>query len=229
MLESSNLNFGLGAIKVDNRSALSNNQRDSWGGATKASDYPSSLWHPATVRGYFDQIDGSGSPNLFNNFYTFNFNEVRDVVAKASGLPNCTDQDRAGTPTSAPRKTPRTCTCSSTRTGIRLPDAHGDRRALREDRRHLDRARAGADRHQLEFAERASLLTGAPTFTTLTGKYHNLLPSVDWDMDLRSDMKVRASYGETIGRPRYDQIAGGQILNSWRVPKAAPATRATRR
>jgi TonB-dependent receptor len=28
------------------------------------------------------------------------------------------------------------------------------------------------------------------------------------------DMKVRASYGETIGRPRYDQIAGGQILNT---------------
>ncbi len=32
-------------------------------------------------------------------------------------------------------------------------------------------------------------------------------------MDLRSDMKLRASYGETIGRPRYDQIQGGQTLD----------------
>jgi outer membrane receptor protein involved in Fe transport len=33
-------------------------------------------------------------------------------------------------------------------------------------------------------------------------------------MDCAPDMKVRASYGETIGRPRYDQIAGGQVLNT---------------
>ena len=55
---------------------------------------------------------------------------------------------------------------------------------------------------------------GTPTFTTLTGKYKHVLPSFDFDVDVRSDMKLRASYGVTIGRPRYDQIAGGQVLNS---------------
>jgi outer membrane receptor protein involved in Fe transport len=28
------------------------------------------------------------------------------------------------------------------------------------------------------------------------------------------DMKLRFSYGETIGRPRYDQIQGGQVLDT---------------
>jgi hypothetical protein len=55
---------------------------------------------------------------------------------------------------------------------------------------------------------------GDPTFTTLTGKYNNLLPSFDSDIELTPDQKLRFSYGETIGRPRYDQIQGGTTLNS---------------
>jgi TonB-dependent receptor len=42
-----------------------------------------------------------------------------------------------------------------------------------------------------------------------SGEYHNWLPTVDWDMDVLSNLKVRASYGVNIGRPRWDQIQGG--------------------
>jgi TonB-dependent receptor len=214
LMESSNLNFGLGAIKVDNRSALANNQRDSWGGATKPSDYPSSLWHPATVRGYFDQIDGSGNPALFNNFYTFNFNEVRDTVAAASGLPQLyvpkttfdTDQRTKENTKNLYLQLNTdwdTAFPMHTAIGVRYEKTDVTSTAL------VPSATAITWGSQNEF----TVNTGAATFTTLDGKYHNLLPSVDWDMDLRSDMKVRASYGETIGRPRYDQITGGQILN----------------
>jgi TonB-dependent receptor len=55
---------------------------------------------------------------------------------------------------------------------------------------------------------------GEPSFTTLKGSYSNVLPSFDLDIDLHKDMILRASYGETIGRPRYDQIQGGQTLDS---------------
>jgi TonB-dependent receptor len=58
------------------------------------------------------------------------------------------------------------------------------------------------------------VLFGAPTFTTLTGKYNHVLPSVDFDIDATANIKLRASYGETIGRPRYDQIQGGQTLDA---------------
>nr|WP_314546543.1 TonB-dependent receptor [uncultured Massilia sp.] len=214
MLESSNLNFGLGAIKVDNRSALSNNQRDSWGGATKPSDYPASLFHPATVRQYFDQVDGSGNPALFNNFYTFNFDQVRQTVAAASGLPGMyVPKTTFDTDQRTEEKSKHlylqlntdwdTALPMHTSIGVRYEKTDVVSTAL------VPASTAISWGSQNEF----TVIQGAPTFTTLTGKYHNLLPSVDWDMDVRSDMKVRASYGETIGRPRYDQIAGGQILN----------------
>jgi TonB-dependent receptor len=216
MLESSNLNFGLGAIKVDNRSAESNNQRDdTWGGATKPSDYPSSLWHPQTVRGFFNKIDGSGNPNLFNNFYTFNFNEVRDVAAKVTGKPELyvpkttfdTDQRTKEDSKSLYLQFNTdwdTAMPMHTAIGVRYEKTDVVSTAL------VPAATGISWNSQNEF----EVIKGAPTFTTLTGKYHHLLPSIDWDMDVRPDMKVRASYGETIGRPRWDQIAGGQILDS---------------
>src|SRR5262249_21300060 len=43
-LEHSRLDFGVAATKVDNRSAYSNVQQDSWGGASSAADYPDNVW-----------------------------------------------------------------------------------------------------------------------------------------------------------------------------------------
>ncbi len=40
-----------------------------------------------------------------------------------------------------------------------------------------------------------------------------MLPSADFAFDVRDDMKVRLSYGETIGRPGWGDIQGGQTLN----------------
>jgi TonB-dependent receptor len=215
MLESSNLNFGLGAIKVNNRSAESNNQLDTWGGASKASDYPSSLWHPASVRGYFDKIDGSDNPALFNNFYTFNFNAAREAAAKATGnaagyLPKTsftTDQRTKENTKNLYLQFNTdwdTAMPMHTAIGVRYEKTDVTSTAL------VPAATSISWGSQNEF----TVNMGAPTFTTLTGEYHHLLPSIDWDMDVTPDMKVRASYGETIGRPRYDQIAGGQILNT---------------
>jgi TonB-dependent receptor len=58
-----------------------------------------------------------------------------------------------------------------------------------------------------------SVQFGAPNFTTLKGKYSHALPSIDFDADLRHDLKFRASYGESIGRPAWNDIQGGQTLN----------------
>jgi TonB-dependent receptor len=215
IMESSNLNFGLGAINTKNRSAFSTQQRDTWGGATKPSDYPSSLWHADTVRQYFDQLAGSQNPNLFNQFYTFNFNQVRDVVAQASGLPNLyTPKNYFDTDQRTKEKTKNLYVQLNTDWDFRFPmhTAIG----VRYEKTDVTSTALVPAATQISMVSQNEfpVAFGDPTFTTLYGKYHNLLPSVDWDMDVRSDMKVRASYGETIGRPRYDQIAGGQILNT---------------
>ena len=213
--ELSSLNFGLAATQVDNRSAFSNQQRDTWGGATSSADYPSSVWHADTVRQYFNKLDGSNSPNLFNQFYTFNFAQVRDLAAKASGLPAL--------------YLPKTTYDTDQRTSEKSKSAYVQLNTDWDTRLPMHTA-IGLRFEKTDVVSTALVPTatgiswvsanefpvsfGAPTFTTLTGKYHHLLPSLDWDVDLTADMKLRASYGETIGRPRYDQIQGGQVLNS---------------
>jgi TonB-dependent receptor len=215
LMESSNLNFGVAATKVDNRSAFSTQQRDTWGGATSPADYPSSVWHADTVRQYFNKIDGSSSPNLFNTFYTFNFDQVRQLAAKASGLPALylpkttydTDQRTGEKSKSAYLQFDTdwdTALPMHTSIGVRYEKTDVTSTALVPTATSI--SWVSANEFPVSF--------GDPSFTTLTGKYHNLLPSVDYDIDVRSDMKLRASYGETIGRPRYDQIQGGQTLNN---------------
>jgi len=215
MLESSNLNFGLGATKINSRVAQSNNQSDTWGGATQPSDYPSSLWHPATVRGYFDQLDGSNNPNLFNNFYTFNFNEVREAAAKATGKPGLYTANGNFNAFQRVREKSKYLYLQFNTdwdTAMPMHTAIGARYEKTDvvSPAEVPTATAISWGSQNEF----SVIQGPAVNSSLGGKYHNLLPSVDWDMDVRPDMKVRASYGETIGRPRYDQIAGGLVLST---------------
>jgi TonB-dependent receptor len=215
MLDASELKFGLASTDVSNRSAFSVQQRDTWGGATVPSDYPASYFHQESLRQYFDNIDGSDNPALFNTFYTFNFDAVRQLAAKASGLPNLylpkttydTDQRTREKSKSLYLQFNTdwdTALPIHTSVGVRYEKTDVTSTAL------VPIATTISWVSQNEFP----VAFGAPAFTTLTGKYHHVLPSFDADIDLRSDMKGRFSYGETIGRARYDQLTGGQVLDT---------------
>jgi TonB-dependent receptor len=215
MLEASELKFGLATTDVNNRSAFSVQQRDTWGGATSPADYPASLFHQESLRQYFDNIDGSDNPALFNTFYTFDFDQVRQAAAKASGLPELylpkttydTDQRTREKSKSLYLQFNTdwdTALPIHTSVGVRYEKTEVTSTAL------VPIATAINWVSQNEFP----IAFGTPNFTTLTGKYHHVLPSFDADIDLRSDMKGRFSYGETIGRPRYDQLTGGQVLDT---------------
>ncbi len=215
VLEASELKFGLGDTKVDNRSAFSNNQRDTWGGATKPSDYPSSVFHKESVSQYFDQISGHNNSALFNQFYTFNFDQVRKLAAAASGLPalylpKTTFDNDARTEEKTKSGYIQFNTDWDTKFPIRT--SIGGRYET-TDVVSTALVPAATDIRWVSQNE-LPITFGDPTFTTLTGKYHHFLPSFDSDIELTSSQKARFSYGETIGRPRYDQIQGGTTLNS---------------
>ncbi|SDH15571.1 TonB-dependent receptor [Duganella sp. OV458] len=214
VFDASELKFGVNYTKVDNRSAFSNNQRDTWGGATKPSDYPSSVWHQQSIRQYFDKIDGSNNPAMFNQFYTFNFDEVRKLAAAASGLPamylpkTTFDNDaRTGEKSKAAfvqfNTDWDTALPIRTAIGVRYEKTDVVSTALVPSATGID----WGSQNELP------IIFGTPTFTTLAGSYHHLLPSFDSDIELTPNQKVRFSLGETIGRPRYDQIQGGQTLD----------------
>jgi len=215
MLEASELKFGLAATDAKNRSAFSVQQRDdTWGGATKASDYPSSYFHKESLSQYFDSIDGHDDPKLFNQFYTFDFAALRELAAKVTGKPELYMPKAGYTTDQRTREKSKSLYLQfntdwdfqmpvHTSVGARYETTEVTSTAL------VPIATSYTWLSQNEFA----VGFGAPSFTTLSGKYHHLLPSFDADVELRSDMKGRFSYGETIGRARYDQLTGGQVLD----------------
>ena len=210
----SQLDFGVSLTEVKNRSAYGFVQRDTWGGATSPADYPDEIWRADTVRHYFPSIDGSSSPALFNQFYTWDFKTVRDLAAQAAGNealylpPNTFSVDRHVQEKSQSAFLQYTkdwewMVPMSLAAGVRYEQTDVTSRALVPTATGVDWV--GNNEY--------TVLFGAPTFTKLKGKYSYVLPSIDFDAELSSKLKFRASYGETIGRPLWHQIQGGQTLD----------------
>jgi len=217
LMESSNLNFGLAYTKVDNHSKFQQVQRDSWTGtATNGRTYDQSLWQADSLRQYFSKLEGSGNPNLFNQIHTFNFADVREAAINMTG-------DRAGYTPSLDNPSFDRTTVEKTKSlylqfntdwDTAMPMHTGV--GFRYEK--TDVASTGLNKlpTQLNWISQNELplVFGTTTYQTLTGKYNNFLPTVDWDMDVRPDLKLRASYGVSIGRPRYDQIEGGTSIGT---------------
>ncbi|MBK6469830.1 MAG: TonB-dependent receptor [Betaproteobacteria bacterium] len=215
--DDSKLDFGLNLNKVKNRSAFSNVQQDDWGGLqSSGADFPDSVWRADQIRPYFKQISGSGSPSLYNQFFTWDFKTVRDLAAAARGdqalfLPSSTfTTDRRVEEKSQSAylqyvKDWDTRFPMRSAIGVRYEKTDVTSTALVPVATGINWT--GTNEYPIQFA-------GAPGFTTLKGSYKHFLPSIDVDVDVTDNLKFRASYGESIGRPGWGDIQGGQTLNA---------------
>ena len=211
--ENSKLNFGVGTTEVDNRSAFSNVQADTWGGATNAGDYPDDVWKMDSVRHYFDNLDGSSNPVLFNQFFTWDFETVRQLAADALNEQTYRASDDFTTDrrTNEDSKNAFVQYSHTWDTAMPLHAALG----ARYEKTEVTSSALVPTATGINWVanNEFSVVFAAPDFTTLTGEYDYVLPSADFSMDVRDNLKVRLSYGESIGRPGWDQIQGGQTLN----------------
>ncbi len=215
--DDSKLDFGLSLNRVKNRSAFSNVQQDDWGGAqTTEAQFPDNVWRADQIRPYFGQISGSGNPALYNQFFTWDFKTVRDLAAAARGdqamfLPSSTfTTDRRVKEESQSAylqlvKDWDWAMPARAAIGVRYEETKVTASALVPVATGINWT--AANEYPVQFA-------GSPGFTTLTGRYKHFLPSLDFDIDLRNNLKARASYGESIGRPGWGDIQGGQTLNA---------------
>jgi TonB-dependent receptor len=215
--DGSKLDFGLSLNKVKNRSAFSNVQQDDWGGLlTTEADFPDRTWRADQIRPYFGQISGSGSPALYNQFFTWDFKTVRDLTAAARGdqalfLPSSTfTTDRRVEEKSQSAflqyiKDWDWAMPVRAAIGVRYEETKVVAEALVPVAIGINWT--AANEYPVQFA-------GSPGFTTLKGDYKHFLPSLDFDVDISNRLKARASYGETIGRPSWGDIQGGQTLNA---------------
>ena len=212
-LERSRLDFGVSATQVNNRSAYSNVQQDSWSGATSAADYPDSLFHPDTVRHYFDNISGSNSPNLFNQFFTFDFAAVRDIAARV-GNPKMYEASPDFTTDRRVTEKSKSAFVQYSTSWDLLRPMHGAV-GLRYEKTDVDSAALVPTPTSILWvaANEFSIQNTGSNFTSLSGSYDYVLPSLDLDMDVTENLKARASWGKSIGRPGWGDIQGGQTLD----------------
>ncbi|TWI43791.1 TonB-dependent receptor [Pseudoduganella flava] len=213
--ETSELNFGLSLTNVKNRSAFQQVQSDTWGGATSPADYPQSMFRADTLSQYFDKLGGHDDPALFQQIHLFDFAAMRQRASDATGkpekyLPSLADPDYDRRTTEKSKALYfqlntewETTMPMHTGIGFRYEKTDVHSTALSQTVSGVN----WVSQNELPF------VFAGKEFTSLKGSYHHFLPSVDWDMNVRDDFKVRASYGQTIGRPRYDQIQGGTNIN----------------
>ncbi|MFX1682484.1 TonB-dependent receptor [Mitsuaria sp. CC2] len=213
--DESKLDFGVGLTKAKNRSAYSNVQLDNWGGvANGPANYPDNVWIPQDLRDFFGKIGGVGDPRLFTLFYTFDFGTVRDLAAKGNGDPskylasNVFSTDRRTTEKSSSAYAEYT---REWELGVPMSATVG----MRYEKTKVTSSALVPIATGITWGSNNELtvLKGDPGFTTLDGKYSYWLPNIDYQADLTDKLKLRASYGTTIGRPGWDAIQGGQTLN----------------
>ena len=216
--DQSSVDFGLNITHVKNRTAYANVQQDTWGGATNPGDYPDSVWHPTTLSKYFSRMSGHDDPALFQNWFTFNFPQVRNIAATVGNPAEYSASSNFDGAGGTDRRTKENTTSLYGQYnrdwetwGMPMNLSAG----LRYEKTDVTATAAVSEGQGINWVSQNELdvVYGGQGFTSLKGGYHYLLPSIDFDTDLRKDVKLRLSYGDTIARPTWDKIQGGQSID----------------
>jgi len=215
--DSSRLDFGVALTEMKNRTAFSTVQNDTWGAdvAFDPAVFPDDVWRGDTIRQYFDQISGSGNPNLFNDFFTFDFDTVRNIAAGLRGE----DRFSASTDFTTDRHVKEESQSAYVQfsqafdTAMPINVAVG----VRYEQTDVTSSALVPSPSGISWASDNELNVirpvGASTTTTLKGDYDYVLPNLDFNIGLMDNLKFRASWGKTIGRPKWGDIQGGQVLD----------------
>ena len=213
--DESSLDFGVMMTTVNNRSAFSNVQTDSWGGFGTPDDYPDAIW--GDVRSVTKQFDNApiGGRTVFPEYFDFNFEDVRQAGIAVNGgdessflattdytTDRRTEEESFAAYLQYNRSFDVGANLANIALGLRYEQTDVTSSALVPNATGI--VWVAANEFTTEF--------DGSTFTTLKGDYDYLLPNVDFNVEIGDEMIVRASYSQTIGRPEWGDIQGGQTL-----------------
>lgn len=212
----SSLDFGLSLTEVKNRSAFANVQRDSWGAGAAGGPaaMPDDIWKVDSISKYFSRIPGSNDPRLFNQFFYFNFEDLRAAAIKALGsdsLLKASFDFKDDFRTTEKSQALFGQYNLAWDWGVPMDLSAG----LRYERTKVNSPSVESIPTTVRWVanNEIPITFSGTTSASRSGKYSYALPSIDWSADLTPDTKLRLSYGQTIGRPGWNAIQGGQTLN----------------
>ena len=221
--DTTRVNFGVQLTEVDNTSQFANVQRNTWGGTTQPGDI-ADLLSFADASSAFDQFSNGSDARRQTQFFTFDIDEVARRTEQL-GATQSTGGDCG------------TGLCPST-------DFSTDRRTSEDStsfyvQAHLDRSigdmpfniKAGLRYEDTDVVSRAlvptystvvqtggnefdAVPTGQSDFTELRGSYDYLLPNIDLKLQVTDNFIARASWSQSITRPNYIDIQGGQTIST---------------
>jgi TonB-dependent receptor len=220
------LDWGVQYTQNKVRSAYSVLQNDTWGGtggdsaaqrAAAAALLPDNLFNLVSIPDKFSGISGSNATDIVKSFYSFNLPSVvtlLDQAYKICGgngqclLPYTTDS-RVTEKTIAPYlqvngKFEVMSVPGHIIGGVRYETTDVSASAL------VPTPSGARQNSQNEF----NILFTGSGFTRFKGSYQNWLPSVDFDIEPTSTVKLRASYSHTITRADYGSLQGGRRLDT---------------
>ncbi len=223
------IDFGVQLTEVNNRSAGSVVQRDAWGGVTQRGAI-ADLLSPASAADAFDEIPGGDDGRRQTDYYTWDMSAVidRTEALMASGEATIfmlTDMGDCGTGLctssnfTSDRRTQEESEAAyiQLNMGTELGPTYVDIRAgLRYEQTDIDSQALSPAYTAINWVAGNELtaVQGDPDFTELSGDYDVLLPNFDLKIDFTDNLVGRFSYSETMTRPNYGDIQGGQTINS---------------
>ncbi|MBT8448637.1 MAG: TonB-dependent receptor [Gammaproteobacteria bacterium] len=225
----SSIDFGIAVSKLTNFESGSNVQRNTWG-QSQASAFGTiaDLVTPASLAGVYDNLPGGSLIN--NNFFLF---DMADVARRAEFLESLNPNDPlylAPGPGN-PLGSCGTGFCADFDKGFgnqfveetdsayvqyNLTGDIGDYpfnliTGVRWEETTVTASAESQFYESIEWASNNEFLAVAADELVpsgLTDSYDVLLPSIDFDMELRDDIKVRASYSKTIARSGFGDLRG---------------------
>lgn len=212
------LDFGVGYIENDVRTAFGVIQNDTWGGTLSAADTPDSLFTPRALSPDLAGMNGSNSQGVIPNYFLIDTEGLISLLDDRLGICNAAPGDTCLAPYSTDRRileksiTPWVQSFHS----FDLGDARANLRlGLRYEKTKVtSRALAEIPTGTIWVAQNEISLVKTPgtDFTMLKGEYENWLPAIDFDLSPFENVKLRASYSHTITRPDYASMQGGITL-----------------
>jgi len=210
--DTQSLDFGVTLTESDNRSAFSDTFYPTWGGIGTPEDIPDDMFTLRDIRSLFDNLPGSGNPDLFNQMYEMNAREMAALREQVTGQPSGAFADWQKDLRSKEETTSAYVQWlwnfdignmnSNLRAGMRYEQTDVTSSSLVPVPQYIDWV--SNNEYFVVF--------GDSDFSTEEGDYDNWLPNLDFNMAVRDNMILRASYSQTIGRQAWDDIQGGQTL-----------------
>ncbi|MBX9886169.1 MAG: TonB-dependent receptor, partial [Novosphingobium sp.] len=221
------LDFGVTYTENKVRSAFSVIQNDTWGGTLSAADTPDSLYTITNLPKDLQGAEGSNGAGIIPNYFQVDttalvtlLQTTQNICARSAVVGECRaafDTDRSiRERTWAPYiQSLHSFDLGENPANLRLGLRYETTRVNSTSLVPVPDRTVWSGGNETTIINKVDA-NGQPIldFATLSGKYTNWLPAVDFDMSPIKNVKLRASYSITITRPDYTSLQGGTTLQS---------------